>query len=241
MTISPTTPIREIATKLPQATRVFENLRIDYCCGGSKPLSEACEIAGVSFDRVVQMLEIAQPETRPVFDPESATLIHLIMHILDKHHVYTKQEMVRLDHLTRKVIEAHGRNHSELVHVGKIFSRLCDELKPHMFKEEQILFPYIVQLERSIGEKTLRPLAPFGNVANPIRQMAAEHEEAGGLLAELRQATGDYILPPDACLSYQSLYEGLEAFEEDLHQHIHLENNVLFPRAIQLEDHQGNG
>lgn len=241
MTIRPSTSIREIATKLPQATRVFENLRIDYCCGGSKALSEACEMAGVSFDRVVQMLETAQPETSPTIDFQSTTLIRLIMHILDKHHVYTKQEMVRLDHLLTKVIEAHGRNHTELVQVEKIFSRLCDELKPHMFKEEQILFPYIVQLERSIGEKKLRPLAPFGIVANPIRQMAAEHEEAGGLLAELRQTTGDYLVPPDACLSYQTLYEGLEAFEEDLHQHIHLENNVLFPRAIQLEDQQKNG
>jgi regulator of cell morphogenesis and NO signaling len=238
MTITKSTSISEIATTLPQATRVFENLRIDYCCGGSKPLEEACATAGVSFERVVEMLESARPEVSAAMDPQSISLIRLIMHILDKHHVYTKQEMGRLEALLPKVIAAHGRNHKELLQVAKLFRQLCDELKPHMFKEEQILFPYIVQLERAIREKTRRPIAPFGSAANPIQQMAGEHEEAGGILLELRKATNDYSLPTDACSSFQMLYEGLEAFEEDLHQHIHLENNVLFPRSIQMEDHR---
>lgn len=237
--ITPTTPIREIATLLPQATRVFENLRIDYCCGGSKPLEEACATAGVSIERVLQMLETAETlnvTTTTNIDPHTATLLRLTMHILDKHHVYTKQEMVRLDSLLHRVIDAHGRNHPELLQVAKLFRQLCDDLKPHMFKEEQILFPYVVELERSIREKSRRPFAPFGTAANPIRVMATEHEEAGGLLAELRRVTNDYSVPADACFSYRTLYEALEAFEEDLHQHIHLENNILFPRAIEMEE-----
>lgn len=238
MNISPTTSIREIATQLPQATRVFENLRIDYCCGGSKPLGEACSTAGVSFESVVQMLETARTGSEPgnQINLETVSLLRLTMHILDKHHVFTKQEMTRLESLLQKVIAAHGRNHPELLQVARLFRRLCDDLKPHMFKEEQILFPYVVDLERSIREKSRRPIPPFVTASNPIRVMAADHEEAGGILASLRRLTNNYSVPADACFSFQTLYEGLEAFEEDLHQHIHLENNVLFPRAIELED-----
>jgi regulator of cell morphogenesis and NO signaling len=241
VTINPTTPIRDIAAQLPQATRVFENLRIDYCCGGWKPIGEACETAGLSFDTVVQMLETAKRETPPnTFDPHTASLIRVTLHILDKHHVFTKAEMTRLDALLKRVIGAHGRNHPELSQVASCFRQLCDDLRPHMFKEEQVLFPYIVELERSIRDKGLRPKAPFGSAANPIRAMGTEHDEAGDLLCRLRSLTNNYTVPADGCFSYQALYEGLEAFEEDLHEHIHLENNILFPRAIEMEA-QRNG
>jgi regulator of cell morphogenesis and NO signaling len=143
--------------------------------------------------------------------------------------------MERLQSLAGKVLAAHGSNHPELVHLDELFARLCADLKPHMFKEEQILFPYIVAMTEAAGQKRAAPFAPFGTVNNPIRMMMMEHDTAGEILREMRALTSDYKVPPDACISYQTLYQALENFEKDLHQHIHLENNILFPKALELE------
>ncbi|MGH9874970.1 MAG: iron-sulfur cluster repair di-iron protein [Pyrinomonadaceae bacterium] len=230
--------VREVAVQLPESTRLFELLKIDYCCGGNRPLTEACASAGVEVENVIGMLAVVnqsnalKPDT---LDFQNLSLSALITHIVDTHHVFTKSEMDRLEALTEKVISAHGANHPELLHVGELFQRLCADLKPHMFKEEQILFPYILALEQAGEQNQPRPFAPFGTVNNPIRMMMLEHDTAGEILRELRALTSDYKVTPDACISYQTLYKGLEHFEKDLHQHIHLENNILFPRAIALE------
>ncbi|MGH9932250.1 MAG: iron-sulfur cluster repair di-iron protein [Pyrinomonadaceae bacterium] len=238
MTLSSTMTVREVALELPQATRVFESMNIDYCCGGDKPLEEACATAGVDVEEMVRMLEeFGQVEVHEndSLDFQKASLTELITHILDKHHVYTKQEMARLSGLAEKVIGAHGENYPELRQIGELFQRLCADLKPHMFKEEEILFPYIVQLESAHLQGKPAPFAPFGTVKNPVRMMMTEHEMAGEILRELRQTSSDYAVPADGCISYQTFYQALEAFEKDLHQHIHLENNVLFPRAMEME------
>lgn len=236
MTIALTKPVRELALELPQATRIFEKMNIDYCCGGDKPLREACITAGVDVEELIQMLEDVQPgpvnEDR---DFRKATLTELITYIVEKHHVYTKEEMLRLRALFEKVVAAHGQNHPELSEIAAQFQNLCADLTPHMFKEEQILFPYIIELEKSATEKRPTPFAPFGTVNNPIRMMMMEHDTAGEILREMRKLSSDYFVPADACISYQTLYQALEAFEQDLHQHIHLENNLLFPRSIELE------
>jgi regulator of cell morphogenesis and NO signaling len=143
--------------------------------------------------------------------------------------------MNRLEALTGKVIGAHGANHPELIHVGELFHRLCADLRPHMFKEEQVLFPYIMAMEKAAAQNRPNPLTPFGTVNNPVRMMMMEHDMAGEILRELRVLTSDYLAPPNACISYQTLYQALEAFEKDLHQHIHLENNILFPKAVEIE------
>ena len=135
------------------------------------------------------------------------------------------------------MISAHGDNHPELHEVGALFDVLCADLKPHMFKEEQILFPYILALAKAADENQAAPFAPFGTVNNPVRMMMMEHDNAGKVLRDLRTVTSDYSPPADGCISYRTLYEALEAFERDLHQHIHLENNILFPRASELEAH----
>jgi regulator of cell morphogenesis and NO signaling len=140
--------------------------------------------------------------------------------------------MIRLQSLADKVLAAHGGNHPELIHLDELFTRLCADLKPHMFKEEQILFPYIVELAKTVDHV---PFASFGTVNNPIRMMMMEHDTAGEILREMRALTSDYKVPADACISYQTLYQALENFEKDLHQHIHLENNILFPKALGLE------
>jgi regulator of cell morphogenesis and NO signaling len=238
MTISSTMKVRDVALDLPQATRVFEKLKIDYCCGGDKPLYEACAAAGIEVENLERMLDEARragAEGNGLLNFQKSTLTDLVGHILEKHHVYTKEEMVRLTALIEKVIGAHGQNHSELREIGDVFQRLCADLTPHMFKEEQILFPYILEMERASQQNRPAPFAPFGTVNNPVRMMMMEHETVGDILRELRSLSSNYTVPPDGCISYQTLYQALEAFEQDLHQHIHLENNILFPRAIELE------
>lgn len=238
MILSSDRTVRDVVLELPQATRVFEKLKIDYCCGGDKPLGEACANAGVKVENLERMLAeagSADVKGNGSLDFRTATLTELIGHILDKHHVYTKEEMVRLEALIQKVIGAHGENHPELLRLGSLFQQLCADLRPHMFKEEQILFPYIIEMETSALNQGSAPFAPFGTVNNPVRMMMMEHETVGELLCQLRALSSNYLVPPDACISYQTLYRALEAFEQDLHQHIHLENNILFPRAVEME------
>ena len=236
--ITSETTVREVALQVPQSTRVFEKLRLDYCCGGNKSLAEACSSAGIDVDDVMEMLTEAT-QTSPEEDVvvfQDPSLPNLITHILDKHHVFTKSEMDRLQLLADKVLAAHGGNHPELIHLDELLTRLCADLKPHMFKEEQILFPYIIAMAKAASRQRDVPFAPFGTVNNPIRMMMMEHDTAGDILREMRRLTSDYKVPADACISYQTLYQALENFEKDLHQHIHLENNVLFPKALELED-----
>jgi regulator of cell morphogenesis and NO signaling len=236
--INSETTVREVALTVPSSTRIFEKLKIDYCCGGNQALAEACASAGVVVDNVIELLTEVMPSNSSdgsiVF--QNASLPQLITHILDTHHVFTKSEMDRLQSLADKVLAAHGGNHPELVHLDELITRLCADLKPHMFKEEQILFPYIMAMAEVAGLHRAVPFAPFGAVNNPIRMMMREHDTAGEILRELRALTCDYTVPADACISYQTLYQALENFEQDLHQHIHLENNLLFPRALELED-----
>ena len=230
--------VRDVAMELPQSTRLFEKLKIDYCCGGNKPLAEACASAGLDVDNVIALLAQTTP-ANPNDDNAAAfqnlSVTELITHILDTHHVFTKSEMDRLQSLADKVLSAHGGNHPELIHLDELLTRLCADLKPHMFKEEQVLFPYIVALANAVDQNRAAPFAPFGTVNNPIRMMMREHDTAGDILRELRAVTSDYKVPADACISYQTLYQALEDFEKDLHQHIHLENNILFPKALEME------
>jgi len=236
MTINTDKTVREYALEVPNATRIFERLKIDYCCGGLRPLGEACAAAGVEFEEVLRLLEegAAAPAETPAA-VQSGTLSTLIDYILDTHHTFTRDEMQRIEALAEKVCAKHGANHPELLGVRSVFAGLCAELRPHMLKEEMVLFPYIKQLEQSVASGARPAPAPFGTAANPIRVMLREHDAAGRILREMRAASGDYVVPADACISFRTLYEALEAFEKDLHQHIHLENNVLFPRVLKLE------
>ena len=227
--------VRDVAIQVPESTRLFETLKIDYCCGGNKPLTEACASAGVEVDNVIAMLTVLSRKDNDTVDFQKLSLTELITHILETHHVFTKSELDRLDALTEKVIGAHATNHPELLKVGELFRQLSADLKPHMFREEQILFLYMKALELAASQNQSRPFAPFGTVANPIRVMTKEHDTAGDILRELRTVTSDYTVPADACISYKTLYQALEEFEKDLHKHIHLENNILFPKAVELE------
>jgi regulator of cell morphogenesis and NO signaling len=168
-------------------------------------------------------------------DWQHEPLSELIAHINGTHHAFVRQEIARLTPLMEKVCGKHGPNHPELLHIQAIFRGLAQELTSHMMKEEMVLFPYVARMEEAVieGEPVLP--APFGTVANPVAMMEHEHDSAGHALRAMRSATNGYIAPEGACASYQALYRGLEEFEADLHQHIHLENNILFPRALAME------
>ncbi|HWW76891.1 MAG TPA: iron-sulfur cluster repair di-iron protein [Pyrinomonadaceae bacterium] len=235
MTLNTTKTVRELALEVPNATRVFERLKIDYCCGGGRQISEACAAAGVPLDELSRLLDEECADAAEARDFNAGPLSELIRHILDTHHVYTREESARIQALLEKVCGKHGENHPELSEVRAAFVRLDADLQPHLFKEEQILFPYILRLEAARANGGLPPFAPFGTVNNPVRMMMSEHDTAGDLLREIRAAARDFRAPDDACVSFRALYRALEDFEQDLHQHIHLENNVLFPRAVELE------
>jgi regulator of cell morphogenesis and NO signaling len=239
MHLSATRTVRELAIEIPNATRTFEKLGIDYCCGGSKSLSDACLHARVSVDDVVRALE--QGSTfRPTAEAnlpnfESGALGNLIEHILITHHVYVKQELPRLHQLLNKVVSVHGKNHPELGQIQQAFQGMSAELISHMMKEEHILFPHIVAVESAVSNGRPKPKPVFGTVANPVHMMELEHDAAGAALKLIAELSGNYTPPEEACFSYRTLYTTLKEFESDLHQHVHLENNILFPRAITME------
>jgi regulator of cell morphogenesis and NO signaling len=236
MNVNATTTIRELATA-PGATRVFEKFGIDYCCGGHRTLFDACRTASLSVEQVVLSLaQAANAQTgAPARNWQNEPLAALAAYIIDQHHSFTRQELERLERLFEKVCARHGANHPELGDAQRVFRQLEQDLTPHMLKEEQVLFPYITRMEEAVSEQCGIPQPFFGTVRNPVRMMMAEHDTAGELLDELRRLTGSYAPPPDACVSYQTLYQSLAAFEADLHEHIHLENNILFPRAVEME------
>ena len=222
-------------TENPGAARIFEKAGIDYCCGGQRSLSEACSQAGVPLEQVQAWLEqtSAVPGER---DWRAASQGELAEHIVSKHHAYVRQELPRLDALLAKVIGVHGKNHPELAEIRRVWAEIDQEMTMHMMKEENILFPYIVELEQAAQGRGPQPVCMFGTVQNPVRMMMAEHDSAGASLRAIRELSGGYTLPAEACTSYRVLYEALAAFEADLHQHIHLENNILFPRAVEMEE-----
>ena len=238
MTFNPKTTVSELALGVPNATRVFEKMGIDYCCGGTKSLADACASASVSMEDVLNSLREATSGGSPAVELkglQSAPLVKLIAYIIDKHHVFTRQELARLDALLVKVCDVHGHNHPELLRVQKLFRILQQDLLMHMQKEEIVLFPHIMRMEESVSLDQPVPVPPFGTVRNPVRMMSLEHDTAGELLRAIRMESANYAVPNDACASYRTLYQALRDFEKDLHQHIFLENSILFPRAVELE------
>ena len=231
--------LRQLVLENPAVTRVFEGLHLDYCCGGNQTLRKACEDANLPIEQVLSSLQAAASPVAPERDWSTEPLADLTAHIRNTHHRFTRDEIQRLSALFNKVCQAHGARHPELDNLRSIFRSLADELCTHLMKEEMMLFPYIERLEESAvaGEPPLP--APFGTVRNPVSMMLREHDDAGQALRDLRRISSGYSAPSDACISFQTLYGALESFEADLHQHIHLENNILFPRAIALENRRG--
>jgi regulator of cell morphogenesis and NO signaling len=234
-----TKTIREIAVEFPQTTRVFEEFKIDYCCSGGSAFGDACRSAGVEPSVVSRKIEAqivtsgrdGEPDL-----PERKNASDLADHIVRKHHVFTTSEIARLTNLVEKVRRKHGPKHQELFDIQDTFRLLAEELGTHMRKEEIVLFPYIKALEAAVTNDRSVDKPHFKTVRNPVRIMMTEHDAAGDLLSKIRRISNGYAAPEGACASYRALYYGLEDLEKDLHRHIHLENNILFPKAIEMEN-----
>jgi regulator of cell morphogenesis and NO signaling len=240
MTLDATQTVGDIARQYPASVPVFEALGIDYCCGGTRSLEDACSKENVSLNLVLSDLSSALV-TRPTADEHhwmTSPLAELADHIVDQHHAYAKRELPRLAALAAKVRSKHGHLHVELHQICELVAVMSSDMCTHMLKEEQVLFPRLKTIEQAAQAGMAPPAAFFGPVINPIRHMLSDHDDTGELLKTLRGLTHDYKTTEGACMSFQALYDGLAALETDLHQHIHLENNILFPRALEFENVQ---
>lgn len=231
------TTVRDIALENPTSIRVFEKFGIDYCCGGRKPLAQACEERSLQPSAVLAAIEAADQHSE-TGEPDwtTASLESLCAHIVSAHHNYVRSEIPRIRQFAQRVIARHGQLHPELARIHQLTEALSEDLTQHLAKEEMILFPYIANLERSTTGAGPAPLGCFGTVNNPIRMMMAEHDAAGEMLASIRTLSHNYSAPEGACPTWRGFYQALQEFESDLHRHVHLENNILFPRAIQMEE-----
>lgn len=229
MKITETTTIAEIATALPSSVRVFQRHGIDFCCGGRKPIGVVCEEQGLSFEELAGAITAAASEPAPAREDWTRAPLHvLIDHIVATYHDPLREELPRLETMAARVAQAHGAHASYLARLEAIVTELSADLSAHMQKEEQVLFPGI----RAIGSGE-----GVQRIADPIHVMEHEHDRAGELLAELRSLTGGYVAPEWACQTYRALYHGLAELESAMHVHVHLENNVLFPRALEHAEH----
>jgi len=227
-----------LVAERPQRSRVLERFGLDYCCGGKRSLSEACDQKGVNAIEVLRELNETDLEAdkRRHLDGKAdwtnASMSQLVDHIEQTHHAYMKTEMQRLLQLANKVAEKHGSKRPVLLQLADVFAAFSEQMSLHMMKEDTVLFPMIKQLENATG----LPEFHCGGLVNPIRVMEFEHDEAGAVFNRIATLTNVYTLPEDACNSYRALFNGLQEMEADLHMHVHKENNILFPAAMKAEE-----
>lgn len=230
--ITPETTIGNLVAARPLLARVFESLGIDYCCGGKQTLAAACARLGLEVGTTITLIETtgaAFTAGPPEVDAAAMGLGELADHIVSTHHAYLKQELPRLAEMAERVATKHGWRDARLPELAGTVLALAAEMTDHMRKEETILFPLVRQIEAGITEGF-----HCGSIANPIKQMEAEHESAGNLTAKLRLLTDGFTPAADACNTHRALLAGLAGFEADLHRHVHKENNILFPRTLAL-------
>jgi regulator of cell morphogenesis and NO signaling len=224
--------VGEIVATNYRAAAVFELFGIDFCCGGRRSVEEACLMAAADPASVVRALRAIPPaDEHDDADVTNWPLDRLVDHIVETHHAYVKSALPLIAAYLTKLQAVHGVRHPELAGVAALFDELGRDLLQHMLKEERVLFPYLGELASGGRPRS----SPFGSVENPVRMMEREHREAGEDLHLLREMTHGYLPPADGCATYGVCFAELARFERDLHRHVHLENNVLFPRAVELE------
>ena len=226
--------LAQIVSKNHRAASIFEKYHLDFCCKGKRSLQEACDEQSLSFNEVSKELETTflQNEKRDL-DFEKMSLSSLSEYIIAKHHEYVKGELPLIYGYLEKVSDKHGNRHPELHKIFQTFAAVKEEMESHMKKEEVILFPRIKELE-NLADKKISVPVNINYYQSPIHVMEQEHDHAGSLLNEIRLLTSNYNPPADACTTYRLSFASLKNFEQDLHQHVHLENNILFPRTILL-------
>lgn len=231
----------QIAAKDLRKAQIFKKYGLDFCCGGKKTVKQACAEKGLDVTKIEQELQQADtiPSSRPL-PYNDWSLDFLTDYIVNTHHSYVIKNLPDLKFYAAKVRKVHGDHHPELERINELVDATSAELSSHLVKEEKVLFPYIKELVAAKNNTQPLHAAHFGTVQNPINMMEVEHEAVGEYLAEIRTLSNNYTLPEDACASYSLLYRLLEEFEEDLHLHIHLENNILFPQALEIEKKLNN-
>jgi regulator of cell morphogenesis and NO signaling len=226
--------IAEVVAENIKTAHIFKKYGIDFCCGGGITIEKACEKKQLDYATLKN--ELLQVDKAPkAYDYNSWNLDFLIDHIVNIHHTYVEESIPLILQYSNRVAKVHGHHYTEVVQVNKLFIDVANELTEHLKKEEQILFPYIKKLLKLKAEKTTLEAPVFGSADNPIQMMEDEHESAGDIFKTIAKLTNNYTPPEGACNTFRALYAKLEEFEQDLHQHIHLENNILHAKAIQLE------
>lgn len=217
-----------------RSAAVFHDFGIDFCCGGKRVLQDVCRERQIDTDVVLDAVTRACTASAPAPQFDEWAPETLIAHIVEKHHGYVRRMLPALTANTQKLANAHGNRHPELLEVARLTQGVAAEMLSHMAKEECVLFPYIADVAAAVREKRTVEPGPFGSIENPIRMMEHEHESAGAAMARIRELTDGYQVPADGCTTYRVALRQLEEFEGDLHAHVHLENNILFPRAKTL-------
>jgi len=229
MGISQASTVAEVATALPATIKVFQQHGIDFCCGGKRPLADACAARGLDVNALIAELQAATIAGDTDRNWEQAPMADLVAHIQQRFHEPLRAELPRLEAMLARVVSRHGDRYPDtLLPLERTFEVLSADLLEHMAKEDAVLFPAIVALEEGSGGGL------GGMISSPIGVMEAEHDAAGRALGEMRRLTSGYAPPADACPTFRGLYYGLTELERDMHQHVHLENNILFPRAVGL-------
>ena len=229
MSIHETTTVAEIAAEYPASVRIFQRYGIDFCCGGKRSVRQACEEQGLSCEEVEQAITSAIEGPNDARDWTRAPLRELTAHIVSTYHEALREELPRLEQLAAKAAQVHGSKSRNLLRIHDALGELSAELNQHMWKEEMILFRAIRAIEAGSFNGAM-------GISAPISVMEQEHDHAGRLLTELRQLSDDYVIPEWGCATVRALYEGLADLEASMHVHVHLENNILFPRALQLAE-----
>lgn len=226
--------LAQIVNSNHQAACVFEKYHLDFCCKGKRSLEQACTEQQVSVSKVSEDLEnIFTKDNNSTVDFEKMNLTQLADYIVQTHHAYVKNEMPQIYAYLQKVSSKHGERHPELYRIFQTFSAVKEEMEGHMKKEELILFPRIKELQKLADNENANLQLNITYLQSPITVMEQEHDHAGNLLNDIRILSNDYTPPQDACTTYRLSFAALNAFELDLHQHVHLENNILFPKAIE--------
>lgn len=221
--------IGDIASRFPGSMEIFQKYNIDFCCGGNRPLTEAIKEQDLDEKKLLQEINQAyrkkQTGLREDIDWDKASLSELIEYIVNKHHAFLQKKLPEISELVTKILRVHGNNHGEILQkVHRLFHSLKMELEQHLIKEEEVLFPAIKEYEANPDKGKLK------KTFSVINEVEDEHEGAGDILKEMRKITFDYNVPDDGCRTYELTFKLLEELEKDLFQHIHLENNILFPR-----------
>lgn len=227
--------VADVVTENIKAAHVFKKYGIDFCCGGGVSIKRACEKAKI--DPAIVEADLLKLNSAPdrASDYNSWKLDFLTDHILNVHHQYVEESSTLLLQYSKRVNHVHGHHYTELAQIEALVLQVVQAMAGHQRKEELILFPFIKKLVKAERENSPLPSVHFGSVENPIKMMEDEHEEAGEILRKIAQLSNNYTPPPGACNTYRAFYAKLDEFEQDLHQHIHLENNILFPKALTLE------